>query len=308
MKLVQEYTIYNIFITMLTVLGVSMMLQGCKSVKNGENTLVVSIAPLKFIIEEITCSDFPVEILVPEGASPETYSPTPSQIRNIESSRLTFVTGLVDFEKELITRLPKQLQENNIVLLGKGVLLLDGGCGHDHEHDRTHGSHSSHNHGVDPHIWTSPESLKIMAENAYNAIMAAFPDSIKYRESYERLTDRIDTVSASIRTAVNDSSTTHFLIYHPALGYYARDYGLMQISLENEGKEPSAAHMQDIIKQARQYEISTILYQREFSQSVVESIARELDLGVVEIAPLSEDILGELLRITSVITNNAGNE
>jgi len=282
--------------TLLSLTG----LLSCKTKESTNNTIIVSIAPLKGFVEDITCGDFMVEVLVPEGSSPETYSPTPQQIIQIEKAAFVFTTGLIDFETELVDKISKSLISNNkkITPLSKNIPLLSGTCSHSHDDLATH---DGHHHGTDPHIWTSPEQLKVIAENIYNTIISIYPDSVKYTDGFRDLYKKIDSLSIWVEGEVKASNNKKFLIYHPALAYYANDYELEQISIENEGKEPSATHMKSIIDEARLAGIKSIMYQREFPRSVVEPIAKELDAEIVEINPLSEDILNEIRKITFVI-------
>lgn len=277
------------------------MAYSCKEKRSqtGER-IIVSIAPLKYIVEAITCGDFNIDILLPEGASPETYSPTPKQIAGLENSLFLFTTGLIDFENELISKVDKSLisKGNRIISLSKGITLLSGTCSHSHIEGH------SHSHGIDPHVWTSPKQLKIMALNAYNAISNAYPDSVKYAIAYRQLDEEIEALSEWAAVTLKVSGVDKFIIYHPALTYYANDYGLEQIAVENEGKEPSAVHMKSIIDEARNAGITSVMYQKEFPRSVVELVARELDADIIEINPLAEDIVSELRLITNVITSN----
>lgn len=279
---------------------VSFVLAGCGNRhKSYENTLVVSIAPLKYIIETVTCGDFPVEVLVPEGVSPETYSPTPRQMSIAEKSPAIFVTGLIDFENELSSRLRKLLNNNTIIDLSKGIDLIEGTCSHNHR-DRESGLH---NHGTDPHVWTSPAQLIILARNAYRAIEAIYPDSLKYREAYVKLDMELKALDEEVASKISDSGIEYILVYHPALTYYARDYGIIQVALESEGKEPSAVHMRNIVSLAKDNGVKHILYQREFSGSAVKAAAKEIGASIVGINPLAENIPEEITRITNVITN-----
>lgn len=332
---VMNITKYRLSLLICLLICICCVLNGCGGrQKSTHETIVVSIAPLKYIAEIITTGDFPISVLVPEGTGPETYSPTPLQILETESSKLFLVTGLIDFEKELAVRLDKVLKNSNIVNLSEGIELIEGSCsrgeaadphGHDHNAHNHKYSHNSnghgaacphhgesqnysrnhhHHHGVDPHIWTSPDELKIMAKNAFAAIAKAWPDSLaKYTAGYEALIKELDELSLYVADAVSKSGVTHFMVYHPALTYYARDYGLEQLTIEEEGKEPSVMHMQEIVREARKHGIEAIMYQREFPRSVVESTARETGARIVEINPLSDDIPGEIIKITNVITN-----
>jgi zinc transport system substrate-binding protein len=268
-----------------------------KRESSGKDTLIVSISPLKHIVEAITGDDFDIRVLVPDGASPETYSPTSQQVIDIEKSSSVFTTGLIDFETELTNKITKALDVSNIVDLSKGITLIEGSGSHNHRTSR-----HVHNHGIDPHIWTSPEQLKIISRNVYDAIIARYPDSVKYTAAYHKLLMELDRVSTEIRTKISDSGIKYFIIYHPALTYYARDYSIEQISLEDEGKEPTAIYMKEIAARGRKDKVEYILYQRQFSQAAVESLAADIGAVPIAIDPLAENIIGELLYITDIIT------
>ncbi len=285
-----KYLIRTLCQTIILIL----LTTSCHNYGNNAGTVfTASIPPIKYLVENITCGDFPVEILVPDGANPESYSPSPSQIVQVEDSKLIFTSGLIDFEKELVSRLPAD--KGNIIDLSKGVALKAGSCSHSTDAE-------GHTHSIDPHIWTSPKQLKIMASNTYEAISRLFPDSLKYRDAYEALLRRLDAASETIAGKIAVSPTRTFVIYHPALTYYARDYGLVQIALENEGKEPSAIHMEQVIREAQKERIGVLLYQKQFPVTAVSAVARDMNVVPMEIDPLATDIISEIERITDIIT------
>ena len=259
-----------------------------------ENRAVVSIAPLKPLVEGILGNDFEVTVLVPKGASPETFEPTPKQLREVESARFVFGTGLLEFEQELLHRVARNAQ---IINLSQGIDVVAGTCSHAH-----HGHACGHKHGIDPHVWCSPKTLCKMAENAHKAISKAMPDSTKYTEAYNYLNNKILALDQEIEEMCQRSPRKSFIIYHPALTYLARDYGLTQIAIENEGKEPSAKHLARIIDQARTKGIKHIFYQSEFPASSVAVICEDTNATAVEINPLDENIFENIHYIVTLIT------
>lgn len=259
-----------------------------------ENRAVVSIAPLKPIIERLLGDDFEVSVLVPQGTSPETFEPTPKQLREVESARFVFSTGLLEFEQELLKRVARNEQ---IVNLSEGIQLISGTCSHAH-----HNHGCGHSHGIDPHVWCSPKSLSTMATNAYNAIIGEMPDSVKYKMAYNELVMEIGNLNKEVADRCINSERKSFMIYHPALTYLARDYQLKQIAIENEGKEPSAKHLARIIDLARNEGIKHIFYQSEFPASSVEIICKDTNATAIEINPLDENIFNNIRHITILIT------
>ena len=281
--------------TLLTaLLLVSTFVTGCSRTNNTQTKcdFYVTIAPLKYIVEQITGNDFSIEILVPAGASPETFEPTPKQYIALNEAQMIFSTGLITFETALLNHLEN---DSNIIDLSRNVPLIEGACSHNH-------TSTAHHHGIDPHIWTSPHELKTMARNAYDAIMAHYPDSIKYTESYNRLARQIEQLDEECRQRCDSSSARAFIIYHPALTYFSRAYGIEQIAVEDEGKEPSAKHIANIIEQAKAKNVKSLLYQKEYPRSVVEVLAEDTGLTPQEINPLDENPIEFIRQTTRLIT------
>lgn len=266
----------------------------CAGNKNqsDEKVIYVSIAPIKPIVEAIVGDDFTVEILVPAGASPESFEPTPKQFIALNKAQLVLGTGLLDFEQQLLKRIHNQ---NKVIDLSRGIVTISGSCSHTH-----HGKHC--HHGIDPHIWCSPKSLSIMARNAHNAIVAAMPDSVQYTAAYSTLNERITTLDNEVAELASNASLPYFIIYHPALTYLARDYGLEQIAIENDGKEASAKRLAQIISKARVDGIKSVFYQSEFPESSVQIICKDIGANAVEINPLAEDIFTNIRDIARLIT------
>ena len=141
-----------------------------------------------------------------------------------------------------------------LVNLSRGIQLLEGSCAHGHTHEPTEKARASegHAHGIDPHIWTSPRALKQMAANAYDALRTSFPDSVRYTENYEKLLVRLDSLDTACAESAAAGERTHDRDLPPALlTYYAADYGLEQLAVEHDGKEPSARHLARLIEEAR---------------------------------------------------------
>ena len=277
------------------------LLAGCAERKVVvENHIIVSIAPLKPLVESILGNDFEVEVLVPQGTSPETFSPTPKQLQRVESARLVFGTGLLDFEQQLLHRIARKEQ---IVDLSQGIELIAGTCSHAHKHSaECQHSHHSHAHGIDPHIWCSPKSLATMAENTFKAIKFSMPDSTKHEERYTTLCIKLLELDEEVSERCRQATRSHFVIYHPALTYLARDYALTQIAIEHEGKEPSAKRLAEVIRLCREEGVKHILYQSEFPASSVEILCHDTGAKAVEINPLAEDIFTNISNIVTLIT------
>lgn len=293
--------------TLIVALIITLTAASCggKHENDAQTDITVTILPLKYIVENITGDDFKVDVLVPSGASPETFEPTPKQYIALNEAQMIFTTGLIDFENALLSRLENR---EKLVKLSRGIDLMEGSCSHDHSHEaEAEGSEHAekgHRHGIDPHIWTSPRELKIMARNAFEAIARQYPDSAKYRAAYDTLAERLDCLDRECKRMCDASESRAFVIYHPALTYFARAYGMEQITVESDGKEPSAKHIARIIDEAREDGVTCLLYQSQYPRSTVEIIARDMGVECREIDPLAEDVANNIIGITRLITGN----
>ena len=267
-----------------------LLIVGCTTKSDSDKkTIFVTITPMQSIIEEITAGDFDIEVIVPKGASPETFEPTPKQVTSFSDAELIFSTGLIDFEQSLVERISGDAE---VVNLSNGIELIAGSC--------SHGNHK-HKHGIDPHIWTSPRALRTMVTNAHKAIMAHYPDSVKYTEATGRLLERIDALDTYCATRIKAEGVEAMMIYHPAYTYYARDYGIEQIAIEHDGKEPSLRQTTALIEKAKEHGVKAILRQPQYSEDKVRAIANDAGAEIITTDPLAEDILGEIERVTEII-------
>lgn len=268
----------------------TLLIVGCTTKSDSDKkTIFVTITPMQSIIEEITAGDFDIEVIVPKGASPETFEPTPKQVTSFSDAELIFSTGIIDFEQSLIERISGDAE---VVNLSNGIELIAGSC--------SHGNHQ-HKHGVDPHIWTSPRALRTMVTNAHKAIMAHYPDSVKYTEATGRLLERINKLDNYCATRIKAEGVEAMMIYHPAYTYYARDYGIEQIAIEHDGKEPSLRQTTALIEKAKEHGVKAILRQPQYSEDKVRAIANDAGAEIITTDPLAEDILGEIERVTEII-------
>ena len=268
----------------------ALLIVGCTTKSDSDKkTIFVTITPMQSIIEEITAGDFDIEVIVPKGASPETFEPTPKQVTSFSDAELIFSTGIIDFEQSLVERIGGDAE---VVNLSNGIELIAGSC--------SHGNHK-HKHGVDPHIWTSPRALRTMVTNAHKAIMAHYPDSVKYTEATGRLLERINKLDNYCATRIKAEGVEAMMIYHPAYTYYARDYGIEQIAIEHDGKEPSLRQTTALIEKAKEHGVKAILRQPQYSEDKVRAIANDAGAEIITTDPLAEDILGEIERVTEII-------
>lgn len=271
----------------------TLLLGGCGSASEGANkkTIYVTISPLSALVEEITCGDYNIETLVPKGASPETFEPTMKHLMALNDAEQVFSVGLINFEQGLISSVK---ESGRVVNLSEGIELIAGSCSH---------CNHAHAHGVDPHIWTSPRALKRVVENIAVAMQRVAPDSVKYGDNASKLLHKLDVLDSLCCSNIETCGVDAIMIYHPAFTYYARDYGIEQISVEQDGKEPSPRQLTDLVERAREHGITKVLIQPQYSKDKLRALALECGAKIVEVDPLSEDIMAEIERVTTLICN-----
>lgn len=264
------------------------VLAGCnrKPAPDRQRILTVSIEPLRYFAETIAGERFRVTTLVPRGSSPETYEPAPRQLVDLSESKAYLSVGELGFEKTWMPKITEGVPYLPIINLSKGIEPLPG----------------EHGTGVDPHTWTSPQNASVIARNLCDALCRIDSAGSSY---YERRTAallaRIDSVDNVVRHVLKRCTARTFLIYHPALGYLARDYGLTQLSLEEGGKEPTTDNLRTLINRTKAGAVRVLFVQQEFSEAGVRALADETGIRIVRINPLSYDWPDETIRIANAL-------
>ena len=256
----------------------------CSSAKNDNaNKITVSIEPLRYLTEQIVGDRFEVVTMVPKGSSPETYEPTARQMADLSESILYIKVGELGFERTWMPRLTSNAPHITVVNSSEGI--------------------TSHI-GDDPHSWMSARNAIIMAHNIYEAVKRIdVKDSVLFRQRLDSLCSVIHATDKYIRQTTAQAHCKSFIIYHPALTYFASDYGLEQLALEEHGREPSAAELEQIISTARAKGVKTMFVQREFANRNVDIITNTIGARKVEINPLGYDWNKEMRRIAAEIRN-----
>jgi zinc transport system substrate-binding protein len=254
---------------------------------------VVSILPEKTFVEAIGGNKVSVSLMVQPGNSPHTYEPKPSQMIKIAKADLYFAID-VEFEKVWLPKF-KDLNPNmQIIDLADHISKIPM---HGTEHD-------GHDHeGSDPHIWTAPANVKIIARNIYDALVKKDPDNTDYyKKNLEIYLASIEATDRQISQLLSSLGTSRsFMVFHPSWGYFAKAYNLKQITVEVEGKEPKPKALIHLLKMAKKEKVKAIFTQPEFSDTVAKIIAKELQIPVIKVSPLAPDWSENLIKIANTI-------
>jgi zinc transport system substrate-binding protein len=267
----------KIFFLLLICLAISCSRGGNDS---GNKIITVSIAPFKYFVEEIAGNDFTVNIMVPAGADPHTYEPFPGQISKLRKSVAYISNGYLGFEMNWLDRFYETNRTMKKLSLADGINPIVSSSQHK----------GGHIEGADPHYWVSARCALIMASSVKELLNELNPSQkVKYEANYQALISKIQEVDRKARELFSDIPNRCFMIYHPNLAYVARDYGLEEIPVEFEGKEPSPSRMKELIDRARKENIKTIFVQREYDTKNAKAIAGEIGAEITLIDPLSEN-------------------
>ena len=258
-----------------------------KSTDKGKSTITVSIPPIKYLVDKISGNEFNVNVMVATGACQETYEPTPVQMKDVAKSKLYLGISELEFEQKWINNIKANNPDLKYANLSEGIRMVEGSCSH--EECEEHG-HEHHHGGMDPHIWLSPANYKAMATATLNELVALNPKGKStYEKNYKSLVASIDSIDSAAKSKLANLKIKKFIIYHPALSYFANDYELEQISIEMDGKEPAADYMKRIVAQAKEARIKTIFVQKEFDLSVIKSFADEVGATIEPINTFAYD-------------------
>ena len=292
----------------LLLLGSCLLLAACtgraSKSNNGDGekpVITVTLEPQRYFTEAIAGDKFKVISMVPKGSSPETYDPVPQQLVSLGDSKAYFRIGYIGFEQAWMERLMHNTPHIQVFDTSKGIdLILNNG---DHDHGHGHGPRDGHTHAVEPHVWNSTANALIIAGNTYKALSQLDKaNDTYYMARYDSLCQRIQHTDSLIRQQLSTPEAAKaFMIYHPALSYFARDYGLHQISIEEGGKEPSPAHLKELIDLCQTEDVRVIFVQPEFDKRNAETIAQQTGTKVVPINPLSYDWEEEMLNVAKAL-------
>ena len=280
---------------------------GCSHPAKKEQ-IMVSIEPQRYFAEKILGDRYQISCLVPEGQSPESYQPSPKQMIEVGRSVAYFQIGQIGFEQAWMASIKANNPAMKFYDLSRGFMLIEAPREEDEGKSPSHHGHHHHG-GMDPHIWSSISGAKAISANILNAARELDPENKSYYEAnYQALMREIEQTGDTIRQLLSGLEGSAFIIYHPALTYFAQENGLLQLCIEMDGKEPSSAQLEALVETAKRYQAKTIFVQREFDQKNAEIIAQETGCDLRIINPLAYQWDQELIHIAKVLAHGQNND
>ncbi|MCK5490504.1 MAG: zinc ABC transporter substrate-binding protein [Candidatus Pacebacteria bacterium] len=244
--------------------------------ENEKINIMVSILPQIDFVKNIGKDKVSVKAMIPSGFSPAAYEPSPEQLKELSRADLYIRIGHIPFEKTQMKKLKDLNSEMKVTDSSTGIEIYEN----------------------DPHIWLSPRLVKVQVENIYLVLVEIDPENKDfYAQNKNEYLAKLDDLDLELKNTFSKIKGEKILVFHPAFGYLARDYGFEQITIEIDGKEPSAENLANIIDTAKKEDIKTIFVQKQFSMKSAESIAQQIDGSVVPLDPLAKDYVENLKRI-----------
>ncbi|RLC68503.1 MAG: zinc ABC transporter substrate-binding protein [Chloroflexi bacterium] len=287
-------------VMILTVVLVVLALTGTAEETDSDTLVVaVTILPQAGFVEAIGGDKVEVLVMVPPGASPHIYEVTPDQMIKLSRAKMYVKVGLpVEFELAWMDKLIAANVSMRVVDCSEGIQVLEMDENHhDHDHEQDHG-HT----GLDPHIWLSVRNAAIMVQNIRAGLALIDPaNEAYYEKNCADYLEQLEKLDSEITESLSEVENRRFIVFHPAWGYFARDYDLIQIAVEQDGKEPNVQYQVRLIEEARERDIRVVFVSPQYSAKRAQVIAGAIGGRVVIIDPLAKDFIGNMRLVASAM-------
>lgn len=281
----------------------------CASLFAANLTVAVSLQPYANVVHEIGGGEVQVVTMLPPGADPHTFEPKPASLKEFSRATVYFSDGS-GMDAAWLPRFKGVNKNVNVVSISKGITWMEADEHHHYEGEERcdkhhHDEHDGDDHEeMDPHLWTSPLQMMQVAENVCEALMsldAANKDL--YRKRANDLIFRLKKLDVELRQTINmlPEGGRTFIVFHPAYGYFARDYGMKQLTVEVAGKEPKPRDLANLVKTGKANNVHIVFVQPQFSKRAAATIAKELDAKILDTDPLSYDYEGNIRALIKSI-------
>jgi zinc transport system substrate-binding protein len=298
-----------IFFAFFLIVSATTMAEGSSEAsKEAERELkaFVSIIPQSFFVERIGGEHVEVNVLVERGKDPHTFELTPRQMIALTGADLFFGIGF-PFEQQILRKIQNTNPHLALIATDKGVMrrpMDDVGVDYERIHKNSEEKDRElHGEGMlDPHIWLSPSAIRIIVKNIYEAFSKVDQENVHiYKKNLDEFFVDLEAVNARLKKLLEPYRGKFFYVFHPAFGYFADEYGLVQIPVEIEGKSPTPKQIETLIRRARRENIKIIFVSPQFDRKSAETIAEAIGGAVISIDPLEKDVFSNLEDIAKNI-------
>lgn len=263
--------------------------------------IAVSILPQSEFAQKLAGSTASVITLVGPGASPHNYEPTPRQMSELGKASMWFTVG-VEFENALLPKVKALYPKLKIIDTTKGIIYRDLES-HHHEGEAEHDEEAG---GKDPHVWLGHDAVKAQLAVMLEALTALNPaGKDQYKKNHDSYVQAIDAAFSRLKNDLAPLKGQTVFVYHPSFGYFFDEFGIIQEAVEAGGKEPSQKALAELIKKAQDDKVKVIFVQKQFSANAAKTVAKAIGGSVVEIDPLAENWLENILIMGNALKKAA---
>lgn len=261
-----------------------------------------SVIPIQTFIKEIGGEHVDARVMVRPGFNPHTYDPTPQQISALADAALYVRVG-VPFEKAWMGRIQSANPGMPVLDARDGIALREIEAHDDHDEHGGEDGHDAHGddhgrHEQDPHVWVSPPLVRHMAGRIRDKLAELAPEhAADFARNHDAFVAELNALDAELHTLLDPLPKREFMVFHPAWGYFADNFGLTQVSIEREGKEPGARGLAALIEQAKQEKIKVVFVQPQFDKRQAHQVAQAIGGVVVPVDPLAPDYVDNLRQV-----------
>jgi zinc transport system substrate-binding protein len=288
-----------VFIGLFLISATFLLICGEHAQAGKKVAVFVSIPPQKYFLQQIGKQRVDVQVMVQPGASPATYEPKPRQMAAISKTHIYFAIG-VPFEKTWLKKISAANPDMQVVHTDHGIPKIPMAASHTESGQHRQNNHQDHHGELDPHIWLSPKLVMDQARNILKALIEIDPEHrAVYEANTKRFVSKLADLDADLKKKFADKQGLQFMVFHPSWGYFARSYGLQQVPVEIEGKDPKPAQLKTLIDHAKKRHINIIFVQPQFSSRSAERVAKEIDGQLIFADPLALDWEGNLREVAA---------
>lgn len=285
----------RLFIAIIIVLSVLVLiylasLQQEQSESSDKIGVVVTVPPQAEFVNKVGGDKVEVMLMVPPGADPHTYEPLPKQLKQVSNARIYYEVGSgMEFELVWLDKIQSINPQLVMVNSSQGIQFIP--------------NTAENEPGNDPHVWVSPKNAQIMVQNIYNSLVQTDPANQEYyAKNRDQYLQELDELDKNITESLKGKENTKILVYHPAWGYFSRDYHLQQIAIESGGKEPTPQEMANLIDLAKKENIRVIFVEPQYSPKNAEVIAQQIGGQVVVVDDLAQNYLENMKKVAEAFS------
>lgn len=303
--------LYRVFLAVIIVL-IACIGSGCtgmgdEDARGDSLHVVTTIMPLSEFVLRIGGDHVSCRVMLPPGSSPHTFEMTPGQMQVIADADLYVMVGSgLEFENQWMGRLLEINPDIRVINASESLDFItrdsDDKTDHDHQQTGEPFMHTGSGTGQDPHVWLSLRNAAEMVQVIFSGLADLDPGNASfYEENQERYIGELQSLDELFVKRIHSDSITTLMVTHPSFGYFCRDYGIRQIAIEQDGKEPTPSVLKDLIQTARIRNISYIIAEPQYSVAGAGAIAEETGVTIVFVDPLPKEYLLTMKRFADVL-------